>query len=456
VLFVDDADIASMGGVERVIHPAQKHEGNPVVFADRPWENWVVLSTVRKEDGAFRMWYQQVAEGNILNLYAESQDGVSWTKPVIGRYQDQTGSFQNNIYFCRLALPSGERPRERIIQDACQSVLYTPHMGEGRRYTMLSYGQQGASPYDGYFLAFSDDGMRWTDGPNEPVIPAHGDVGWFMFDERDMMYRGIVKASLRIRRRMRRSILWTESEDAFNWTMPRVALIPDLEDEEWAEGREGHFTQFYGMSIFRYESMILGLLQIFKCTDGSTSNDGFIDVQLVSSRDGRHWHRVGDRRPILERGEPGEFDWGLALIGNALVSDGDVVRAYYEAHNCSHAGPADGQEKKVSIGTASWPRDRFVGLRGGPAGGSLRVTRTGIGGELHVNANAAGGSLVAEIVGEDGRPVQGFEAGSCVPLTEDSLDHVVRWRGDPSLAQLEGRKVEIDIRLTGAEIFSLW
>jgi len=31
ILFVDDGDIASTRGVERAIHPAEKHEGNPVV-----------------------------------------------------------------------------------------------------------------------------------------------------------------------------------------------------------------------------------------------------------------------------------------------------------------------------------------------------------------------------------------------------------------------------------------
>jgi hypothetical protein len=464
VLFVDDGDIASKSGVERVIHPAQKYEGNPVVLPDQPWENWLVMGgTVRKEGDTLRMWYQQLGDGGYLNLYAKSKDGINWDKPILGQYQDQRGSLQNNIYFSRLALPSGERPRERIIQDHNQSVLYTPHMGEGRRYTMLSYGQQGGTPYDGYHLAFSDDGIRWTDGPKEPVIPSHADVGWFMFDDRDMRFHGIVKKFLIIRERSRRSILWTESEDGFNWKMPKPALIPDIEDDEWAEGREDHYSQFYGMPVMRYESVILGLLQVFRSTESKTS-DGFTHVQLASSRDGRRWQRVGDRRPILERGEAGEFDWGVVQTGHSLVLDGDVVRMYYMGINTRHGRNAngverlspDGKEKAVSIGMATWPIDRIVGLRTGSEGGSVRVTGRDIKGELHVNANAAGGSLVAEVIGEDGRPLPGLDAGSCLPLAEDSLDHTVRWRDGASPAQLDGKAVEIDIRLTNAEIFSIW
>ena len=42
MLFIDDKDIVSMRGVERVIHPADKHEGNPVMSADRPWEDKLI------------------------------------------------------------------------------------------------------------------------------------------------------------------------------------------------------------------------------------------------------------------------------------------------------------------------------------------------------------------------------------------------------------------------------
>ena len=44
-LFIDDGDINAMDGVTRVIHPADKYEGNPVVEADKEWEgatySWV-------------------------------------------------------------------------------------------------------------------------------------------------------------------------------------------------------------------------------------------------------------------------------------------------------------------------------------------------------------------------------------------------------------------------------
>jgi len=458
VLFVDDGDIASMRGVQRVIHPARKHAGNPVLVADKPWESDIGLNgTVLAEGGSYRMWYQAGGKNTYLNLYAESENGTAWTKPLLRQYEDFTGSLDNNIYLNRLALRSDSRRPFSVKTDHNQNVLYTPHMGKGRRYIMLSYdyGRSGYSAYDGYFLAFSDDGLHWTDGPEEAVIPGHADVGWFTFDQRDSVFRGIVKTFLNIRGHSRRSVLWTESDDAHDWLMPRPAVIPDPEDEEWTQGHEGYFTQFYGMPIVRYESMLLGFLQIFKCTDGASSN-GPMEVQLTSSRDGRRWQRVGDRRPILERGPEGAWDWGMVSSKNSLVSDGDIVRLYYSGTNRLHGGRTIGDARvDRGVGLATWPRDRFVGLRSSAGGGELVVARQRPIGELHVNAHAAGGSLVAEIV-EGGNPVPGFEASNCIPLSDDSLDHVVRWRGDASLTSLKGRSADIVIKLTNAEVFSLW
>ncbi len=462
-LFVDDGDIRAMSGLERVIHPAEKYDGNPVLSADEAWEGERVLlgGTVLKEGDRFRMWYQSGAGPGLKgfqNLYAESQDGIHWTRHVLRQFKDFRGSLENNIYPSRHALRSGYTGPANMKLDHNQSVLHTPHMGEGRRYTMLSYGGGfGVIPYNGYGLAFSEDGIRWSDGPDEPVIPGFGDVGWFMYDEQDSKFRGVVKTYLSIRGHSRRSVMYTESDDALNWTLPRPAVLPDLKDDEWAQGHEDYYTQFYGMPLVRYESVILGLLEVFRCIDGAKSRDGYIDVRLVSSRDGRDWQRVGDRSPIVERGAPGEWDWGIVQTGNSLVVDDDMVRVYFTGSRRRHGRKGKiGPQTWQAIGMGSWPRDRIVGLRGGPAGGELLVNQDGAGGELHVNANAEGGSLVAEIADEYGRPVQGFEAANCLVLSEDALDHTVRWRGAPSYEPIEGRACQVRIKLANAELFSLW
>lgn len=452
-LFVDDHDIAAKQGIERVIHPGEKYPTNPVLTPNQPWvDSLHIGGTVRLENGLYRCWHHGKGQSGNFNLYSESKNGIEWETPILGQYHDDTGSLENNIYLSRLAFRSGDLAPPSVNQDVHPSILYSPNMGKGRTYTLLSYdyARSGYAGYDGYFLAFSDDGIHWTDGPENPVIPGHADVGYFLYDKRDRIFRAIVKNYLNIRGWRRRSVFWTESTDAFDWSMPRVAIIPDLIDEEWAEGRDGHYTQFYGMPIVRYESLLLAFLQVFRCTDGETTTEGTIDIQLVSSRDGHNWERVGDRRAILDRGVPGDWDWGIVRTGNSFVLNGDEIRAYYNGTNHSHAGlTPNGEPKTGAIGFATWPRDRFVGLKTTSSIGEIRLKAQETGSELHLNANAAGGSLVVDLDWDGG-------SATSVPIIVDSLDHSVRWIDAAPLAQIGGAQVNLTVKLANAEIFSLW
>ena len=456
MLFVDDHDVAASNGLTRVVHPGRKH-GEPVMAADRPWEHRLLMGgTVRKEDCLYRMWYESYSKKTqYINLYAESEDGIAWRKPSLGQFEDFGGGLDNNIYLNRVSMRSPVSAPLKVTQDHNQNVLHTPHLGPGKTYTMLAYeyARSGYGPYDGYYLAYSDAGIHWTDGPREPVIPGHADVGWFTFDERDGLFRGIVKTFLNVRGYRRRSVLWTESADALEWSMPRPAIIPGEADDAWGGGDPDRYTQFYGMPIFRYGPVLLGFVQDFRCTDGMVSTDGYMDVQLVTSRDGRTWERTGDRTPVLGLGGKGDWDWGMVAIGNSFIEDGAELKAYYGGCNATHNGTTlDGSEETGAIGLATWRRDRLSGLRAGPEGGELRTNPQAIGPEFHVNADAAGGSLVAGLyVG--GRPVPGMEVSDCVPLARDSLDHVIRWRGG---ATPPGEDVEVVLRFSNAEVFSLW
>lgn len=443
ILFLDDQQLASQRGLVRVIHPGQKDPNNPVLRAEVSWEEGVICGgTVRCEVGGYRMWYQSYGRGTYLNLYATSADGANWHRPTLRQYPDFSGSLKNNIFLSRLALRSSQRTPVRVNQDHNPNVLHTPHQGEDRSYTLFSYdyGRSGYADYDGYFLAYSQDGITWTDGPRHPVIPGHADVGWFTYDGADRCFRAMVKSYLNIRGQARRSVLTTESPDGLAWALPRPALLPDPEDDAWVEaaGAKGGHAQFYGMPIFRYESLLLGFLQVFQVTDtANPSHDGPVHVELACSRDGRTWQRVGARQPIIERGAPGTWDAGGVYSGNSLIQAGERVELYYTGDRATH-GAAD---NAAAIGRVWWPRDRFAGLAAGPAGGLLELRPQLAGGALHLNAEVSRGEILVELAGM-GQPTR---------IHGDALDHVVAL---PSSCQ--GQPVAIRLHLRDAEVFSLW
>ncbi|MBM3933032.1 MAG: hypothetical protein FJ319_01805 [SAR202 cluster bacterium] len=253
-LFVDDGDISSSLGIIRAIHPATKHEGNPVLSAEMPWEDQRVLlgGSVLKGPEGLRMWYQGQIKapegardtGGIVNLYAESKDGVHWTRPELGQWEFN-GSAANNLYANMFARRSGFRGPMGGRWDHNQSVMYTPLLGEDRRFTMMSrtYGR-GVNTCEGSSVAFSRDGTDWVDGPDEPVIPGWGDVTWFMYDDVANKFRGTVKTFLHVRGRSRRTPMYTVGADLYNWTLPRPPFLHDAEDAAWTEGHPDRFTQF--------------------------------------------------------------------------------------------------------------------------------------------------------------------------------------------------------------------
>jgi|TARA_B100001750_G_C15505318_1_gene599982 hypothetical protein len=459
ILFIDDHEINSSKGLKRIIHSGKKRN-TPVLKADRPWEAINQMGgTVRKEGSLYRMWYDSWIENTKYNgyasLYAESNNGINWDKPILKKYKDFNGNLNNNIYLNRISLRRKTlSPPKNIEQDHNKNILYTPHLGKDKKYTMIAYdyAYTNFGPYDGYYLAYSKDGITWTDGPLEPVIPGHADVGWFMYDNKDKMFRGIVKAYLNIRGYSRRSVLWTESNDALDWTLPKPAIIPDKIDDLWSNGDPERFTQFYGMPIFRYNSIILGFVEDFRTTDGHRSRDGFTYPQLVSSRDGRKWERVGNRSPVIELGEPGSWDWGSVSIGNSVVIEKEEIKAYYTGRNDTHAHTTiDNEPVEGSIGVATWPIDRFVGLESKEFG-TLEINESNPKTSLHINANANNGFIQVALYNNENN-IEGFNIEDSIKITSDSLDHIVEWNTNSSLPKIP---LKIKIHMQNAEIFSLW
>ena len=81
----------------------RKHRKNPLVVPDTAAEGEAVVlgGTVRYDEGSqqFRMWYQGVDKVTYHLLYAESTDGVDWSKPNLNTFQIlPRGEKDNNIF----------------------------------------------------------------------------------------------------------------------------------------------------------------------------------------------------------------------------------------------------------------------------------------------------------------------------------------------------------------------
>ena len=110
LLFADDHEILYRSGTERRLHPPKRHE-SPVLSETKPWELAIGYCSVQRapagiqgvEEGTYQLWYQAYAgrrakspTRRVVVGYAESKDGLAWTKPDLGLF-DFNGDPATNI-----------------------------------------------------------------------------------------------------------------------------------------------------------------------------------------------------------------------------------------------------------------------------------------------------------------------------------------------------------------------
>ena len=121
--------------------------------------------TVLQDGGKFRMWYygvgwvskpgETIQEGPIC--YAESEDGIHWTKPNLGQVEYK-GSRDNNA----IALPDSQTEGAFIIKD-------DDDPDASRRYKMVYENLPGHRRFMSVRMATSPDGIHWAAGQDAPI-----------------------------------------------------------------------------------------------------------------------------------------------------------------------------------------------------------------------------------------------------------------------------------------------
>ena len=75
---------------------------------------------------------------------------------------------------------------------------------------------------------------------------------------------------------------------------------------------------------------------------------------------------------------------------------------------------------------------------------------------LFVNVDSLRGSLRAEILEEDGRPIAPFTLDNCITLNVDETLCPVKWRRAGDLSALRGRSVRFRFHLVNVRLYSFW
>ncbi|MCP4643836.1 MAG: hypothetical protein GY851_25565 [bacterium] len=510
----DDYLVESMAGIEMTMNEARV-TGERLIVQDKPWEGAGILDMrqfVLKDGDRFRMYYSALPFHKVVadmtkkqpaaNLwkrpyqrilcYAESADGIHWEKPNLGLCEWE-GARENNILFPNDTFDYvfSEMEGASVFIDPVATSPETKYKMFVKISPVGKGGTEDKGPIPvvgekalkkGQYAFGSPDGIHWTLLKPEKVNPGHDDTQFSVFwDECIGKYVQYTRIKVRNEPQVAHyKALYGDkgrdtdlhvgravSDDFLNWGPETTVLAPDEKDRAGAP--EGVTPiDFYGGNMSRYDeapNAYIGLPNAYyhwaldpvrKWWSGKRVQlPGTLDVQLVTSRDGIHWHRTPKRKPFIRVGPEGTF-WSKTLWpdGNA-IRVGDELWFYFAGLDVSHKEqsllPSSGAR-----GRAVLRLDGFISANAAYTGGEL-VTRPLVfdGGCLQLNMDAgAGGTVEVCVLDEDGEPIPGFTVNDADALTGNSVGAVATWNGDPDVSALAGRTVKLRFLMRDAGLYS--
>lgn len=471
-LFVDDLLIDKLSGeVElRLHHPTPREIA---IVHDAPWEgSGSGYHTVFKDGDIYRLYHRglhlDVTQGKLNSgkhppfyCYAESKDGIQWTKPELGIVEFQ-GSKQNNII-----LEGRGTHNFAPFKDA------NPKCSREAQYKALG----GLMNEGGLFAFQSPDGIHWSLMSDKPVITkgAFDSQNLAFWDATIKKYRcyfrvfsGGVTTQAEWKPAGARAIRTGTSSDFLNWGEEADLTYVDSPEEQLYTNQIAPY--------YRAPHILIGTPTRYIERGWSDSMRALPDPEnrelrssahlrygtalteglLMASRDGVSFKRWNEAflRPGI--GRPGTWQYGQHYIAwNVVETASSLPGAPNELSLYATEDHWHGQGGKLRRYTLRL--DGFVSINASSKGGEfLSRPITFNGSKLTMNfATSAAGGVRVEIQDIDGKPMEGFSLADCPEQFGDSVEHTVTWANGTDVSLLSGKAVRLRFVLSDADLYSL-
>ena len=461
VLFLDMLEVSDLRGARRNLNRFTKHSENPVFRSDTPgaWDDFgVSFPNVRFNGAKFTMEYSghgtPGAAGGWGHGYAESADGIRWTRPDLGLIEHNGSRHNNQIPW----VPNFLDTLETDLNKRYKGVLV-----EGNWITNFERR-----------MAYSPDAIHWQFGEDSVNLTSMLEGGGPSFrDDLDIPERRFKSVGRTISQNHRAlGMMW--SPDLIHWNGSEAILDVDDPYGKPASQWRGRYVaglildpsgekagdQIYWGTVWIENGVYLCLYAPYRY-------DGGYQGALAMSRDGRNYVRVANGEFILPRGAAGTWDSGIVAVGygfNVPIHVGDKVRVYYGGATWHHG--TDPWRSPAAIGMAELPADGWTFVAPELSAPVSYVTSipvtvpSGTASRLYVNADVptGRGNLQAEILpAESDVPLSGYSRRDSQVQKRDATGIAVTWGHSTELPRGQ-RQLRIRFYLEGAEtrLYSFW
>ena len=449
-LFLDSFLLDSMENAELQVNPPG--QTTLVLVADKPWEAGGITSygnafydPIAKE---YRLYYVPVAwdvEPGFCYALATSQDGIHWEKPNLGAV-DWNGSTDNNIVLWA--------QREG-------TVIIDPNAPPEKRYALIS-----SHPELKTRLFTSPDGIHFT-MDETPISSIHSDsqISAFWDADKELYFHyprvtpdhwravGVVTTKSmnepwpdEIPTALSGDDRDPREVDLYTNACQKYALAPNA--------YVGFPTPYYHWNTEGREYLNAPTLAI-----GGKTNDGTIDTQLATSRDGITWTR--HRQRYIPLGVYDGCDVKVAMAIPGILYEEDKLVQFFMGYTFTHGDTqvryGDGGRELGGVFRVEQRIDGFISLDFDYDGGRV-VTEPLVfeGNRLVLNVNtSAPGELRVAILDADGNAIGGFGLDDARIVNGNYLAKTVEWKdGNSYLSGLSGKPVRLQFEGRGTKLYS--
>ena len=445
-LFVDDFLIQRLDGAQLKLH--EPVAAGVALRFDQPWEgSFCGYVTVIQDGSLLRMYYRGLPGAgrdnstNEVTCYAESRDGIAWTKPARSLFEVR-GTRSNNVVLA-YAPP--------FSSNFAPFLDTRPGVSATERFKALA-----GSSKSGLVAFISGDGIHWRKLRNAPVFTqgVFDSQNVAFWSEAEHCYALYFRSWTSGEYRGFRSVSRTTSTNFLDWSAPVEMTFGDTPRE--------HLYTSQTHPYFRAPHIYLATPMRFVpgrkvLTDGQAAalgvQKGYVgdcaDAVLMSSRAGNHYSRTFMESLIRPGPDPGNWASRAGLTALGIVPTGPAeISLYKQAH---YAQPS------AHLVRYALRTDGFVSVNAPYCGGEMTTKPlTFAGRELAINlATGATGSVKMELQDADGKPLPGFTLADAREEVGDEIERVVRWQNGSDVSGLAGKPVRLRFVMKDADLYSL-